>query len=39
MIQYFKFNKSHKTFMQKSPDQRPFEFFFSFGTQIQLACF
>ena len=38
MIQYFKFNKSHRTFMQKSVDQRPFEFVFSSGTQIEFAC-
>ena len=39
MIQCFKFNKSHRTFMQKSVDQGPFDFFFfNFGTQNQFAC-
>ena len=38
MIQYFKFNKSHRTFMQKSVDQGLFDFFFNFGTQNQFAC-
>ena len=37
MIQYFKFNKSYRIFMQKSVDQRPFDFFFSFGTENQFA--